>query len=62
MPPSVTNLVPGVTTGNQPRGRKVAITSASSTPASATSSPSSKEIIRSKARMSSVRVPTALSP
>ena len=39
MPPTVTNLVPGVTGGNQPRGAKVATTSASSTPASQASSP-----------------------
>ena len=38
-PPTVTNLVPGVTAGNQPRGAYVAMMSARLTPASQTSVP-----------------------
>ena len=55
MPPRVTNLVPGVTGGNQPRGAKVRTTSCSITPASAVSRPvaASKASMRSAPAMAS---------
>ncbi len=49
MPPSVTNWVPGVTGGNQPRGRKLQTRSRSARPASARSRP----VAGSNARMRS---------
>ena len=50
-PPTVTNLVPGVTGGNQPRGRKTLRISASESPASHVSRPEAA----SKSRMRSAR-------
>ena len=57
MPPTVTNLVPGITGGSQPRGTNTSKMSASSTPASQVSSPvfSSNDRIRFIFNIESVR-------
>jgi hypothetical protein len=56
--PTVTNLVPGVTGGNHPRGTKTRKISARLNPASHVSRP----VVESKARRRSARVLSTTSP
>jgi hypothetical protein len=65
-PPTVTNFVPGVTAGNQPRGNHVSMMSATLVPASQSSTPVAGSNARMRLRRSCTTTPppalTAASP